>query len=252
LFQREQIVEGSTISLPHHSVRVLRCSSTPSEVRSPARGAPLSDFARLDHWKITYSTVKDLDRGCMKSYDGFLEIHKWDNFMILNNAKGRQIGYRFLSHHDDLSLGSKLIFPMHIVKVGYTLKFVPRVLTQDAKHVSTAASNSEDQIDQDVDVCSSSRQPRSTLTDKDHSSLPDIDHSEVFMAVHASVSLGLDFSHGKNFAKDVKNKFLSTVHPSEISTTLLWLFLLVDHLSSYVRILSALNLNLSLVAYVAP
>jgi hypothetical protein len=89
LNQCERIVEGSTISLPHHSVRALRCNSTPSEVRSPARDAPLSDVAHLDRWKITYSTVKDLDRGRMKSYDGFLEIRKRGNFMILNNAKGR-------------------------------------------------------------------------------------------------------------------------------------------------------------------
>jgi hypothetical protein len=217
LNQHEQIVDGSTISLSHHSVRVLRCNSTPSEVRSPARGAPLSDIVRLDRWKITYSTVKDLDRGRMKSYDGFLEIRKRDNFMILNNAKGRQIGYRFISHRDDLILDSKLIFPMHIVRVGYTLKFVPRVLNQDPKHVSTATSNSKDQIDQAVDVISSSRQPSSSLTDNEHSSMPDIDHSEVSMAVHASVLLGLDFSHGKNFAKDVKTKFLSVVHPSETS-----------------------------------
>jgi hypothetical protein len=221
LNQRENINEGSTISLPHHSVRVLRCNSTPSEVDSPARDAPLSDVARLDHWKITYSTIKDLDTGRMKSYDGFLEICKRDNFMILNNTKGRQIGYRFLSQRDDLSLGSKLIFPMHIVRVGYTLKFVPRVLTQVSKHVSSDKSNSEDPIDhaidQAVDVCSSSRQPCSTLTESDQSSLLDTGHSEVFMAVHASVSLGLDFSHGKNFTKDVKNKFLSTVHPSETS-----------------------------------
>jgi hypothetical protein len=141
---------------------------------------------------------------------------------------------------------------MHIVRVGYTLKFVPRVLTQDPKHVSSDQSNSEDPIDQTVDAWSSSRQPRSSLTDSDRSSLPDIDQSEVFMAVHASVSLGLDFSHGKNFAKDVKTSFFRLFTPPRPLVTLLWLSLLVDHLSSYVKILSALHLNLSLVAYVAP
>jgi hypothetical protein len=34
------------------------------------------------------------------------------------------------------------------------------------------------------------------------------------MAVHSSLSMGLDFSHGMNFAKDVRSKFNRQVHPS--------------------------------------
>jgi hypothetical protein len=33
-------------------------------------------------------------------------------------------------------------------------------------------------------------------------------------SVYASLKLGLDFSHGRNFSKDVQHKFHSTVHPS--------------------------------------
>jgi hypothetical protein len=74
--------------------------------------------SRLDSWKITYSTLKDLGKGRMKSYDGSLEICKKDNFMILNNAKGKQIGYRFLKSHESLCLGAKLRFPLHVVRIG--------------------------------------------------------------------------------------------------------------------------------------
>jgi hypothetical protein len=35
-----------------------------------------------------------------------------------------------------------------------------------------------------------------------------------FSSVHAALSLGLNFSHGINFAKDVKDKFGCSIHPS--------------------------------------
>jgi hypothetical protein len=38
--------------------------------------------------------------------------------------------------------------------------------------------------------------------------------AEVFSSVYASLNLGLNFSHGTNFAKDVKLKFGCSVHPS--------------------------------------
>ena len=34
------------------------------------------------------------------------------------------------------------------------------------------------------------------------------------MAVHESISMGLHFSHGTGFAKEIRRKFLTTVHPS--------------------------------------
>jgi hypothetical protein len=76
-----------------------------------------SDTPRLDRWKVTYSIVKDLTRGRMKSYDGTLEIRRKDKFMILNNAKGKQIGCRFCTTKDHFGLGPKLLFLNHIVRM---------------------------------------------------------------------------------------------------------------------------------------
>jgi hypothetical protein len=38
--------------------------------------------------------------------------------------------------------------------------------------------------------------------------------SDLMLSVHDAISLGLNFSHVVNFAKDVRNKFSSNVHPS--------------------------------------
>jgi hypothetical protein len=72
---------------------------------------------RLRKWKITYSTIKDLDRGHMKAYDGSIELRKKDNFLILNNAKGKQIGCRFLKSKDQFHIGAKLFFFLRILCV---------------------------------------------------------------------------------------------------------------------------------------
>jgi hypothetical protein len=44
-----------------------------------------------------------------------------------------------------------------------------------------------------------------------------IQENEDFSAVYASLIMGLDFSHGSNFAKDVLRKFACSVHPSNSS-----------------------------------
>jgi hypothetical protein len=65
----------------------------------------------------------------MKSYDGFLELRKKDNFLILNNAKGKQIGYRFKKSKDSFHLGAKLFCPSHSIRMGvliYTVRFPRR------------------------------------------------------------------------------------------------------------------------------
>jgi hypothetical protein len=94
--------EGSTSGSTLRSSKVL-VASTPNP------------SACLKYWKISYSTYKDLDRARMKTYDGYLEMRKANNFLILNNAKGKQFGYRFLKSNDRLSIGAKLFFPMHVV-----------------------------------------------------------------------------------------------------------------------------------------
>jgi hypothetical protein len=46
---------------------------------------------------------------------------------------------------------------------------------------------------------------------------PDSQKENGFSSVHSALIMGLDFSHGINFAKDVKIKFGSSVHPSRSS-----------------------------------
>jgi hypothetical protein len=130
---------GSSLHIQDHFIRVLSLEAT--EVRAANLGTSnvppvmspipvVEDLSRVNDrlktWKITYSTFKDLDRGRMKSYDGFLELQKKDNFLILNNAKGKQIGCRFKKSKDSFHLGAKLFFPSHSVRMGnliYTVRF---------------------------------------------------------------------------------------------------------------------------------
>jgi hypothetical protein len=130
----------------------------------------------------------------MKSYDGTLEFHKRDNFMILNNAKGKQIGYRFLKSHETLCLGSKLSFPMHIVRVGsqnnkllYKAKTpTPEIL--DSSKVSQPECSVIELPSQKVDSSAS-------LVHTDHR----VENQEDILSVYESIKLGLDFSHGISF-----------------------------------------------------
>jgi hypothetical protein len=89
----EVIKVGSAISLPHYHVRILKGIISPPEVRvtNPSLNRPPSPTAlhlNLRKWKITYSTLKDLDHGRMKAYDGSLEFLMKANKLILKNAKG--------------------------------------------------------------------------------------------------------------------------------------------------------------------
>jgi hypothetical protein len=52
---------------------------------------------------------------------------------------------------------------------------------------------------------------------QDSASLAPESKPELTLSVHDSISLGLNFLHGINFAKDVRNKFSSVVHSSDKS-----------------------------------
>jgi hypothetical protein len=210
---------GSSLHIQDHLIRVLSLEAT--EVHSADQGISVppsitspfpvvEDLSRVNDrlmtWKIMYSTFKDLDRGRMKSYDGFLELRKKDNFLILNNAKGKQIGCRFKKSKDSFHLGAKLFFPLHSVRMGvpiYTVRF-PRCSDQvlpAAGQVISADQSTTTIIDP---VVTSQGESLSASEPK----------SDLMLFVHDAISLGLNFSHGVNFAKDVRNKFSSNVHPS--------------------------------------
>jgi hypothetical protein len=57
----------------------------------------------------------------MKAYDGSLMLSVKDNWLLLKNAKGAMIGRRGLKTTDSLSIGAKLYFPNHVIRLGIGL-----------------------------------------------------------------------------------------------------------------------------------
>jgi hypothetical protein len=47
-----------------------------------------------------------------------LEVTEKDQWLRLKNARGIQIGCRSLQKGDHFSIGAKLIFPIHVVRIG--------------------------------------------------------------------------------------------------------------------------------------
>jgi hypothetical protein len=52
----------------------------------------------------------------MKSYDGSLCLY--EGLLMLKNAKGDRVGFRPKEKNDIFSLGAKLLFPKHVVRMG--------------------------------------------------------------------------------------------------------------------------------------
>jgi hypothetical protein len=184
----EGIVLGSALDLPRHRARIMTILIDPKVCSSPPHCMPKEVSPDLRKWKITYSTLKDLDRGRMKAYDGTLELLLNSRRLILKNAKGNQIGTKFCDKRDSFSIGAKINFEMHRVRVGTLVAGSTDILAL-VNHESSAETVSKTSVDQ---------------TNED---------SMGFSSVHAALSLGLNFSHGINFAKDVKDKFGCSIHP---------------------------------------
>jgi hypothetical protein len=230
-FTENPIQVGSTIMISNYRIRVLSVisilksssGSALSSLEVTASGSGLGPLVghtsgslpfpskvldvqtpnfntRLKCWKISYSTYRDLDRARMKSYDGTLEMRKADNFLILNNAKGKQIGCRFLKSSDRLSVGTKLFFPLHVVKMGVELQstFIKKVIP------NTTLSPPEPAVAKPLVLQSEIVK----VSPKEAT-----DNSQISMAVYDSITLGLDFSHGITFSSNVRKRFGSTIHP---------------------------------------
>jgi hypothetical protein len=123
----------SSIHIQNYLVRIMKPATVlvpaiSSTVEDPAFSTVVKDISRdrCKSWKITYSTYKDLDRGRMKSYDGFLELRKKDNFLILSNAKGNQIACRFQKPKESFHMGARLYFPLHVVRMGVSIDSIPQ------------------------------------------------------------------------------------------------------------------------------
>jgi hypothetical protein len=200
---------GSTILMPTHVARILHVDLDPFKVCSPTRTlVPEMNWL----WKVSYSTFKDLDRSRLKAYDGTMILWCVQKCLILKNAKGAPIGIQSVSSEMIsnaaicFKVGTKLKFPAHSVHVGICISSPPMNELVDSfatKTVSTAVVVAdklmEDPAESNNDITSSD------------------DVEEPASAVFESMSMGLDFSVGIDFAKFIKKKYLAAVHPSRES-----------------------------------
>ncbi|KAK1649168.1 hypothetical protein QYE76_066973 [Lolium multiflorum] len=142
-------------------------------------------------WRITYSTHKDLDRGRMKAYDGSLSRSVKDDWITLLDAKGKITGCRYMESKDNFSVGAKLYFPMHVVRMGQPLHKTSNDTQECMAHASSTESASKEVVD-------------SKYQDSPQMS-------------HYSLSKILDYSPGIKVAKFCYSQFGRTVHPSNSS-----------------------------------
>jgi hypothetical protein len=213
----EKIQEGGMIFFPTHFAHVMRSLLPANEVRESAHAINSGNWI----WKVTYSTIKDLDRGRFKAYDGSLVLIISEKWLILKNAKGDPIAVQAVSAdrvsriYEVFAVGSKVNFPLHTVRMGICMVSgsVPQVSVQPSSLVVESSSRARVQSIFVVG-CSTSEVIEPTnisATDRDASD------SSVNSAVFTAMNMGLDFSDGISFAKFIRHKFYSAVHPSKES-----------------------------------
>jgi hypothetical protein len=179
---------------------------SPVEVSSPAHVATDVNW----RWKVTYSTIKDLDCGRLKAYDGTMLLLMAEKWLILKNAKDYPIAVQSISDvrasqaHTLFCVGAKVRFPFHSVRMGICLASppMPQVSAQ------TVQPNDGTNKSYLVSVAPESRSglPANIASDGEMSS-----------AVYEAMTMGLDFSTGISFAKSIRRKYFSAVHPSRDS-----------------------------------
>ncbi|KAM0910334.1 hypothetical protein ACQ4PT_014228 [Festuca glaucescens] len=176
----------------------------PVEVSSDGNPNPL----KTKTWKITYSTAKDLDRGRMKAYDGSLSLAAQDGWLSLKNAKGKIVGCRYVESKDKFSVGAKLIFPIHVVRLG------PLIPVPKTKYTAPCMAHADFGVDSKETLLDVNKD-REKMCD----SIPPTTTAPAILpslSVHEALNLGFNFSHGKAFAREMDNMFNRTVHPSDL------------------------------------
>jgi hypothetical protein len=161
-------------------------------------------------WKVTYSTIKDLDRGRLKAYDGTMLLLMAEKWLILKNAKDDPIAVQSISKnrasqaHTLFCVGAKVRFPIHSIRMGICLASpsLPTVLAQSVQ-------SNDESIKSDLVLVV----PVSRSVVIDEIAL----ESEMRSAVYEAMTMGLDFSDGISFAKSIRRKYFSAVHPSRDS-----------------------------------
>jgi hypothetical protein len=222
LTDNERIEIGSIVQFSSYQAKVVRCILSPGSEDKTSSDLPLVaayDSREIPHlvktWKISYSTCRDLDRGRMKAYDGSLCLY--EDILLLKNVKGERIGYRSKEKHDIFSVGAKLKFPSHVVRMGllFGSPLQPCVvhaacmLTKDVAHSSHEVTASSEK-----DFNSRITQQQGKNPREENFNHMEEQHSH-FSEVHGYLNLGFSFSHGRNFARDVLAKFQTTVAPSD-------------------------------------
>jgi hypothetical protein len=116
-----------------------------NEVRESAHAVNSGNWI----WKVTYSAIKDLDRGRFKAYDGSLVLIISEKWLILKNAKGDPIAVQAVSADrvpricEVFAVGSKVNFPLHNVRMGICLVSgsVPQVSVQPSSLTMESSSS---------------------------------------------------------------------------------------------------------------
>jgi hypothetical protein len=152
----------------------------------------------------------------MKSYDGSFHLLAAENWLILKNAKSAPISVKAISSDQVTNagkvfyLGAKVNFLQHAVRVGKCLS-MPKVL-------KPIASSSAGDLHQDFE--SAVTPSESDLVSEEHVQADDRENlmtqpvEEFSSVVYDSLSMGLDFSPGKSFAKLIHQRFFLLVHSS--------------------------------------
>jgi hypothetical protein len=133
-----------------------------------------------------------------------------DKHLRLFNAKCALIGCQRVSSKDRFHVGSKIRFAGHVVRLGKLIKSNPDVDDISVKEIISGDESHGATKDSVVDNHFEALLAQGT----NHS---DQDPSNSSTLAHAALFKDLDFSHGINFAKVVKNKFHKEVHPSSSS-----------------------------------
>jgi hypothetical protein len=126
----------------------------------------------------------------MKAYDGTLSLSVKDGWITLLDAKGKIVGCRYKEIKDNFSVGAKLCFPIHVVRMGQIL--------------SSTNGTDECMAHADPDTAPN------TITDVNA-------HHDSNQVSHYSLSKELDYSPGIKVAKYCHYKFDTSVHPSSNS-----------------------------------
>jgi hypothetical protein len=208
----ELIKVGSTIHFSGHSVKVTHCDFGPKDLSTDLEVCdPVSSSAACNLlWKVTYSTTKDLSRDRFNTFDGTMHLWIADLWLILKNAKNVPIAVKLWSKKQSLKVGCKINFPNYVVRVGVCLSGDPSTLptVKDlSPHPAPQLALQMVLVDQGELSDSKSEAPSTLVTTTQNSTEP-------VSAVHSSLSMGVDFTPGMNFAKEIKRLFHSTVHPS--------------------------------------